>query len=278
MLSKWERVKIFFRSLFIQSVFNFERMQNIGFVYILFPIIKRLYSDTQTQKEVILRHLEFINTHPYLVTSVASLIIAKEEELSKGKERLTPSDISVLKSTITAPLAGLGDSLFWATLRPLISFLGIIIILAGIFLWKSPFLGIGFFLIIYNFVHLLVRYKGIKKGYLLQEKLLEKVSKVPFQRIKTRLNIIGMIFLGVLSSIFCWFNSEIVKIAGVKGLLIDLASLIILIGAGVGIRVRMNIFILFSIIMGIGILLVYLKTIGMWYYGMGLKFLMGVIE
>jgi len=253
-------------------------MQNIGFVYILFPIIKRLYSDTQAQKEVILRHLEFINTHPYFITSVASLIIAKEEELAQGKERLTPDEISVLKSAITAPLAGLGDSLFWATFRPLISFLGVIIILLEVLSGKPPFIGIGFFLIIYNFVHFIVRYKGIKKGYLLEEKLLEKVSKVSFQRIKTILNIIGMIFLGVLSSILCWFNSEIVKIAGAKGFLIGLSSLIILLGTGVGIRLRMNIFILFLIVMGIGILLVYLKIIGMWDYGMGMKFLMGVIE
>jgi mannose/fructose/N-acetylgalactosamine-specific phosphotransferase system component IID len=270
----WDRIKIFLRALFIGAVFNFERMQNVGFAYILFPIIKRLYPDTKVQKEIILRHLEFINTHPYLITSVAGLIISKEEELSKNKEGLTPNDISVLKSCVTAPLAGLGDSLFWATYRPLISFLAVIIIIFG----KSPILGIGFFLIAYNIVHLLVRYKGIKKGYLLKEKLIEKISKVPFQKIKSILNIIGMILLGALSSIFCWFNSEIIKIDGVRELFIAIASLIIIIGVGVGIRARINIFILFLIVIGIGILLTYLKAIGIWDYGIGIKYLTGVIS
>lgn len=266
MLSLRDRVKIFFRALFIQSVFNFERMQNIGFAYILFPMIKRLYADPQLQKGVILRHLEFINTHPYFVTSIASLIIAKEEELAKGKEVITPTDISVLKSTITAPLAGLGDSLFWATYRPLISFLGVIIILLGMLTEKSPFLGIGFFLIIYNIIHLLVRYKGIKKGYLHQERLLEKISQVPFQRIKNRLNIIGMIFLGALSSILCSFNGEVVNLEGARDFLISLASLIIIIGTGIGMKRRINIFIIFLIVIGIGILLGYLKTVGLCNY------------
>lgn len=260
MLSRCDRFKIFFRSLFVQSVFNFERMQNIGFVYILFPIIKKLYPDTQVQKEVILRHLTSINTHPYFVTSIVGLIISKEEELSKGKAGVTPNDISVLKSCITAPLSGLGDSLFGATYRPLISFLGVIIILMGILSGKSPVLGIGFFLIIYNIVHLVVRYKGIKKGYLLKEKLLEKIGKVPFQRIKSILNIIGMMFLGVLSSIFCWFNSEFIKIDGAKGLLIGIASLIIIVGTGIGIRIRINIIIIFLVVIGIGILLAYLNV------------------
>ncbi|MEW6095663.1 MAG: PTS system mannose/fructose/sorbose family transporter subunit IID [bacterium] len=278
MLSKMDRFKIFFRALFVQAVFNFERMQNIGFVYILFPIIKRLYHDTQAQKQVILRHLASINTHPYFITSIAGLIISKEEELLKGKEGLTPNDISVLTSCVTAPLAGLGDSLFWATYRPLISFLGVIIILFGLLFGKSPILGIGFFLIIYNIVHLLVRYKGIKKGYLLKEKLLEKISKVPFQRIKTILNIIGMIFLGALSSILCWFNSEVIKIDGAKGLLIGIASLLIIIGTGIGIRVRINTFIIFLVIIGIGILLAYLKFAGIWDYGIGYQYLIGVVQ
>lgn len=273
MLSKWDRFKIFFRSLFVQSVFNSERMQNIGFAYILFPIIKKLYPDTQAQKEVILRHLTSINTHPYFVTSIIGLIISKEEELAKGKEGLTPNDISVLKATVTAPLSGLGDSLFGGTYRPLISFLGVIIILIGILSEKSPILGIGFFLITYNIVHLIIRYKGIKKGYLLKEKLLEKIGKISFQRIKSILNIIGMILLGALSSIFCWFNSEVIKIDWAKEFLIGIASLIIIMGTGLGIRVGINIFILFLIVIGIGILLVYLKTVGIWEYGVGIKYL-----
>lgn len=277
MLSIWDRIKIFFRALFIGAVFNFERMQNVGFVYILFPIIKRMYPERQLQKEVLLRHLEFINTHPYLVTSVVGLIISKEEELSKGKVGISPNDISVLKSCLTGPLAGLGDSLFWATYRPLISFLAVIIILFAILLGKSPILGIGFFLIVYNIVHLVVRYKGIKKGYLLKERLIEKISKVPFQNIKAILNIIGMIFLGGLSSIFCWLNSELIRIDEAKGVLIGIASLVIIMVVGGGIRIRINIFILFLLIIGIGILLVYLKMIGIWNYGIGIKYLTGVI-
>ncbi|MFH1563759.1 MAG: PTS system mannose/fructose/sorbose family transporter subunit IID [Nitrospirota bacterium] len=278
MLSKWDVVKVFFRSLFVMAVFNFERMQNVGFAYILFPIIKRLYSTPQVQKEVLLRHLEYINTHPYLVSSIAGIIISKEEELSKGNEGLTPGDISVLKSCLTAPVAGLGDALFWATYRPLISLLGVILILTLMFAGKSIFWGLGFFLIIYNIVCLPVRFIGIKKGYLLKEQLVEKIGEIPFQKIRYRLNTIGMIFLGALSSVFCCFETEVIKANGASSGIIWLSSIMIILGIGAAIRIKINTFIIFLLIIAIGILLIYLRTIGIWDYGIGYQYLIGVVK
>ncbi|MEW6096069.1 MAG: hypothetical protein AB1567_06045, partial [bacterium] len=63
-----------------------------------------------------------------------------------------------------------------------------------------------------------------------------------------------------------------------KGLLIGIASLLIIIGTGIGIRVRINTFIIFLVIIGIGILLVYLKFAGIWDYGIGYQYLIGVVQ
>ncbi|MEW6618157.1 MAG: PTS system mannose/fructose/sorbose family transporter subunit IID [bacterium] len=277
MLSKGDIFKIFFRSLFVQSIFNFERMQSVGFVYTIFPMIKKLYSQPRAQKEVILRHLEFINTHPYFITLISGLIISKEEELSKGKEGLTPGDISVLKSYMTSPLAGIGDSLLWATYRPLISLLGMMITSTLIWIQKSPIWGIIFFLIIYNILPLYLRFIGIKKGYCLKENLIEKISKISFQRIKSIFNIIGITFLGILSSILCWFNARLIKTDVVEEYFIGIASLIIIIATGIGIRIRINPLIIFLFILGIGSLLVYFKTMGMWSYNSEIKYLTRII-
>ncbi|MDI6736741.1 MAG: PTS system mannose/fructose/sorbose family transporter subunit IID [bacterium] len=265
MLSNWDVVKLFFRSLLVMAVFNFERMQNVGFAFTIFPIIKRLYPDAQSQKEAMLRHLEYINTNPYLVSSIAGIIISKEEELSKRKEGLTPGDISVLKSLLSAPLAGLGDALFWATYRPLISLIGVILILILMFEGKSILWGVGGFLIIYNLVCQSVRFIGLKKGYLLKEQFVEEINKIPVQKIRYRLNTTGMIFLGALSSVFCWLGSELIKIRMPEGI-VWLASIMLILGVGSAIRIRINTLVIFLIVIGLGILLVYLKTAGMWDY------------
>lgn len=43
-LSKADRFKMFLRSYFLLSSFNYERMQNGGVAYTLIPAIKKLYS------------------------------------------------------------------------------------------------------------------------------------------------------------------------------------------------------------------------------------------
>ena len=38
---------IFLRTFFLQALWNFERLQNIGFLYILYPVFKSLYKDKE---------------------------------------------------------------------------------------------------------------------------------------------------------------------------------------------------------------------------------------
>ncbi|MEW6042584.1 MAG: PTS system mannose/fructose/sorbose family transporter subunit IID, partial [Elusimicrobiota bacterium] len=36
---------MFFRSFLLQSVWNFERMQNVGFLFTVLPSLKKIYPD-----------------------------------------------------------------------------------------------------------------------------------------------------------------------------------------------------------------------------------------
>ena len=47
---------IFLRTFFLQALWNFERLQNVGFLYILYPVFKSLYKDKEKRKEALLRH------------------------------------------------------------------------------------------------------------------------------------------------------------------------------------------------------------------------------
>ena len=60
------KIKIFLRSLFIQSGWNFERFQNIGLCFALMPLFKKIWPDSLKFKTALVRHFGIFNTHPYL--------------------------------------------------------------------------------------------------------------------------------------------------------------------------------------------------------------------
>ncbi|MGA2090005.1 MAG: PTS system mannose/fructose/sorbose family transporter subunit IID, partial [Endomicrobiales bacterium] len=45
---------VFLRSFALQAVWNFERMQNVGFAYALMPVLNVLYPDPAKRSEALL--------------------------------------------------------------------------------------------------------------------------------------------------------------------------------------------------------------------------------
>ena len=57
--------KVFWRSFMYGASWNYERMQNLGFLYTILPTLKKIYKDKKEDMSVAMsRHLEFFNTHP----------------------------------------------------------------------------------------------------------------------------------------------------------------------------------------------------------------------
>ena len=171
------RFSVFCRSLWVQALWNFERMQNLGFLFCLDPLLRRWTREEAELDKVKQRHLEFFNTQPYLVNFAVGAVAAMEERRSLEK-------ILLLKESLASALAALGDSLFWASLRPacmLWSLLGLGLLRAlGIpgFLW----LGLGLPLLFYNLVSFWMRWKGLEMGYQFQERLGVELKRFPWQR------------------------------------------------------------------------------------------------
>ncbi|MBU1782355.1 PTS system mannose/fructose/sorbose family transporter subunit IID, partial [bacterium] len=196
LISGFDLLKVAFRTLCFQAVWNFERMLNIGFAYAIFPIGKKLYPEIESRKKFIMRHLDFFNTHPYLASISLGIVISEEEKAVKeGKQDL--SKAIDLKTKLMGPFGALGDSLFWATLKPLFGLVGVMLVFWGFNEW-----GPVVFLLAYNLIHLPVRYLGIKKGYQWGEKAIDRICSFPVQKIifiaqKVAMFLIGfgMIFL-----------------------------------------------------------------------------------
>lgn len=115
-LDKKDITKLAYRSVFLQASFNYERMQAGGFLVSQLPALKKIYKDDKEGLSAAMKdNLEFINTHPNLVGFLMGLLISMEEAHA---DRNT---IKGLKVALFAPLAGIGDAIFWFTLLPIVA-------------------------------------------------------------------------------------------------------------------------------------------------------------
>jgi mannose/fructose/N-acetylgalactosamine-specific phosphotransferase system component IID len=191
--------KVFLRSFFIQAVWNFEQLQNIGFAFGILPVLRKLYPDKGARAEVLQRHLNFFNTHPYMVNIIFGLVASLEEELKEGKP-IKPEIIDALKNNMAGPLAAIGDTFFWATWRPFVAVVAASLIVffnkSGDFAgtWLAPL----FFLMVYNLLHVSFRYWSLRMGYQLKTKVVEIITEFEFQYVTELVRIAGVMMVGFI--------------------------------------------------------------------------------
>ena len=154
---------IFWRSFFIQAVWNFKSMLSIGWTFSLSPIARKLYRNKKLYQDFLNRHLSFFNAHPYFASYALGAIVRLEED-SVSEKSYNYDQIEKFKNAIIGPLGAIGDQLFWAHIKPasiMVGFMGVLIF-PDLF-QKLIFLCI--FLILYNIPHIYMRYSGIVRGY-----------------------------------------------------------------------------------------------------------------
>lgn len=77
-LTKQDINKVYFRNLFtLQFGWNYEKMQGLGYAYVIMPALKRLYGDDPDKmKKALKMHLAYFNTTPamsHLITGADML-------------------------------------------------------------------------------------------------------------------------------------------------------------------------------------------------------------
>ena len=149
-------IRIFVRSLSIQSSWNFTRMQNIAFAFSLIPFIKKLAANREQTAAFLERHLELFSTHPYMSGPIIGSVVNLEE---KSVEKNVCKEAVHLKKALMGPYAAMGDPLFWGALKPASAIVGVMIAIEGFLL--APII----FLLLYNPLHLWVRVGGFVEGY-----------------------------------------------------------------------------------------------------------------
>lgn len=172
-------IKIFLRSLFIQSSFNYRGMQNRGFVFSLLPLAKLLQKDNEQLILFLNRHLQLFNTHPYLAAPIIGSVANIEEKLiAAGKA--DGSTVS-LKNALAAPYAALGDSFFWGTMKPLAAAFSVLLACQRYDLAPASFL------ILYTPAHFFIRIGGFIAGYQFGQEGFEFIRNLDLSRVTRRL-------------------------------------------------------------------------------------------
>lgn len=115
---------------FASGLVNYERMQGVGFAHAMIPIINKLYDNKEDRIEAYKRHLVFYNTNVTTGTIILGLTAAMEEEKANGSD-ISGETINAVKVSLMGPLAGLGDSIFQATVIPILLSIGIAMGLQG---------------------------------------------------------------------------------------------------------------------------------------------------
>ena len=190
-LSKSDRRSVMLRSQFLQGSWNYERMQNLGWAYSLIPAIKKLYTKKEDQAAALERHLEFFNTHPYVAAPIMGVTLALEEERANGVE-IDDAAIQGVKIGMMGPLAGIGDPVFWFTVRPILGALGASLAASG------NLVGPLLFFFGWNAIRMAFLWYTQEFGYKAGSEITKDMSGGILKDITKGASILGMFILAVL--------------------------------------------------------------------------------
>jgi PTS system mannose-specific IID component len=182
-------LNIFLRSLTIQASYNFRRMQNLGFVFSLLPLIRREEERGERMAASLASHLQMFNTHPYFAAPAIG-------SLARFYEEGEPEEaVDHLKKVLMGPYAAIGDSFFWGALRSFSAVAAVIVALRGSI--AAPLV----FLLLYTPAHLLVRVKGFLEGYRRGRNGIDFIRGLDLPAVGGRIRILSSILVGILAAV-----------------------------------------------------------------------------
>lgn len=204
-------LSMYLRSFLLQASWNFEKLQNLGFYYMILPGLRNIYGD-DVPEDVRRRHTDYFNTHPYFAPLVAGTTLRLEAGSYVGEE--SSVDAETYKNMVMAPFAAMGDALFWGGARPLAALIGLLIASQGS-LW-APVV----FLLIFNLPHLFFRGGGLIIGYVQELRAIKTVQKCRLPDLAIRLKESTTILIGVLCAYLSFKGCEHQDLPAVWGFVV----------------------------------------------------------
>ncbi|MFV0548206.1 MAG: PTS system mannose/fructose/sorbose family transporter subunit IID [Limnobaculum xujianqingii] len=189
---------------------SYERLQSLIFCASMTPIIKKLYPQKEEQVDALKRHLNFFNSEQTFGAVIQGVAIAMEEQKTRG-EAITDSSITGIKTGLMGPLAGIGDSIVWAAIMPLLIAIFIPFAASG-----SAWGGI-MPVVLYTGITLAISYGLAHKGYTLgRESIISLLQGGNIKELIYGANVLGLIMMGALSASYVKITTPL-KISALEG-------------------------------------------------------------
>lgn len=175
---------------------SYDRLQGLAFANALAKRLKKLYGDnTEGYKEALQRNLQFYNSEGTMGSIIHGITLSMEEEKAKGND--VPGEmITGIKTGIMGPVAGIGDTLIWGTIRPII--LG----LACSFALNANSIG-AIIPFLFPLTIFIVGFNLLRFGYTVgKESIMNILQSGMINSIIKATGILGLFMMGALSSTY----------------------------------------------------------------------------
>lgn len=208
-ISKKDLMKVFLRTQIFQVSWNYERLQNLCYCFCIMPILKKLYKKEDELKLAVMANMEYYNSHPFFVSIILGINIAMEEARAAG-EKIDERDIAQVKIAMMGPLAGIGDPIFWGTIRPILAAVG-----AGIAV-KGDVSGVIIFFLSINTVRVFMRYNVLMFSYKKGVNIIANIKSF-MPRLKNIMTVLAYTIIGGLVAKFTKINIIVILYSYLKG-------------------------------------------------------------
>lgn len=195
---------------------SYERLQALAFCNAISKNLEKLYKDDhEAYVEALTRHLQFYNSEGTIGCITLGVALSMEEEKALGSD-VPPEMITGIKTGLMGPIAGIGDTIIWGTIKPIIMGLGSSFALAG-----NP-LG-AFIIFLYPLVIVIVGYNMLNFGYKVgKESVMSLLKSGMINKIITGASILGLFMMGALSSTYVKVSTPLSwEIAGAKPIVLQ---------------------------------------------------------
>lgn len=168
----------------LQWSWNYERMQALGYLYSMLPVINAVYKDKAERIAAMKRHLVFYNTNPQVGSPT---IFGATVALEAQKQGET---VDSLKVGLMGPFAGIGDTIQAILYRPIVAVFAASLALSGNYLGPVLIILSG---ILWTLLMIPQFYFGYRQGIGVAR---EVSAEGTLTRVTEMVTIMGMIVIG----------------------------------------------------------------------------------
>ena len=186
-----------------------ESMLGMAFGQAMAPVIEELYDSKEDRAAALKRHITLFNTEAQVGSICNGLVCGLEEANANGN--CTPEVIESVKVALIGPTSAIGDSLWVATIIPILLTISLSLSQANeTMAWLGPVV----YMIVYPFGTMALSWWLFRKGYKSGlEGMQTMMSTGKLDYLTSAMSLLGLIVVGALTASFvsCSIPLQIVK-------------------------------------------------------------------